>query len=143
MFFGQYEHTLDDKNRLMIPRKMRDEAGMKLFVMKGFDGALAIYKSSTFETMVNEIEKLPFNLKNSRDYIRLSLGSASEIDVDKQGRIQIPTLLMNKYNISKEVVVIGVGDHFEVWNKEIFLAYEKNVNESFESIAENLHPADK
>lgn len=138
MFFGQYEHSIDEKNRLMIPRKMRDEAGVKLFIMKGFDGALAIYKADAFEKLVNETEALPFNMRNARDYMRATLASVSEIDVDKQGRIQIPTYLMNKYNISKDVVIIGVGDHFEVWAKEAYEAYEKRVNEEFESNAESL-----
>ena len=138
MFFGLYEHTIDEKNRLMVPRKMRDEAGVKLFIMKGFDGALSIYKASAFEKLVSETEALPFNMRNSRDYIRATLASACEVDVDRQGRIQIPTTLMNKYNITKEVVVIGVGDHFEVWSKAAYEEYEKKVNESFEDIAENL-----
>ena len=138
MFFGLYEHTIDEKNRLMVPRKMRDEAGVKLFIMKGFDGALSIYKANAFEKLVSETENLPFNMRNSRDYIRATLASAFEIDVDRQGRIQIPTTLMNKYNITKEVVVIGVGDHFEVWSKQAYDEYEKRVNDSFESIAENL-----
>ena len=138
MFFGLYEHTIDEKNRLMVPRKMRDEAGVKLFIMKGFDGALSIYKASAFEKLVSETEALPFNMRNSRDYIRATLASACEIDVDRQGRIQIPTTLMNKYNITKDVVVIGVGDHFEVWSKQAYEEYEKKVNDSFEDIAENL-----
>ena len=87
MFFGLYEHTIDEKNRLMVPRKMRDEAGVKLFIMKGFDGALSIYKANAFEKLVSETEALPFNMKNSRDYIRATLASACEIDVDRQGRM--------------------------------------------------------
>ena len=139
MFFGLYEHSIDEKNRLMIPRKMRDEAGVKLFIMKGFDGALAIYKSSTFEKLMAEIEDMPFTQRNNRDYIRAMLASACEIDVDRQGRIQIPTQLMNKYNITKDVVVVGAGDHFEVWSKALYEEYEKRVNDSFEDNAENLH----
>lgn len=139
MFFGLYEHSIDEKNRLMIPRKMRDEAGVKLFIMKGYDGALAIYKSSTFEKLMAEIEDMPFTQRTNRDYIRAMLASACEIDVDRQGRIQIPTQLMNKYNITKDVVVVGAGDHFEVWSKALYDEYEKRVNDSFEDNAENLH----
>ena len=139
MFFGLYEHSIDEKNRLMIPRKMRDEAGVKLFIMKGFDGALAIYKASNFEKLMAEIEDMPFTQRNNRDYIRAMLASACEIDVDRQGRIQIPTQLMNKYGITKDVVVVGAGDHFEVWSKALYDEYEKRVNDSFEENAENLH----
>lgn len=138
MFFGQYEHSLDDKGRLSIPSKMREEAGSKLFILKGFDGCLSVYKSSEFEKLAKEISSLPFNLKNSRAYIRNQIASACELDVDKVGRILLPTNLVNKYNITKEVIVIGVYDHFEIWSKDIYLAYEKDVNESFEEISEQL-----
>ena len=85
MFFGQFNHSIDEKNRLMIPRRMREEAGVKVFILKGFDGCISIYKASTFESIVEKISTLSFNLKDSRDYIRNQLASAFEIDVDKQG----------------------------------------------------------
>ena len=138
MFFGQFNHTIDEKNRLMIPRRMREEAGVKVFILKGFDGCISIYKANTFESIVEKISTLSYNLKDSRDYIRNQLASAFEIDVDKQGRIQIPTQIMNKYGLSKEVTVIGVGDHFEVWNADKYAEYEKSVDENFENIAEKI-----
>ena len=139
MFYGQFEHTIDEKNRLMVPRKMRDEAGVKLFIMKGYEGSLSIYKANDFDRLVNEVQQLSFTHRNARDYIRATIGSAMELDVDKQGRIQIPTYFMNKYAISKEVVIIGAGDHFEIWNKDKFNEYESSLDESFENIAESLY----
>ena len=138
MFFGQYSHTIDEKNRLMIPRKMRDEAGLKLFILKGYEGSLSVYKSSDFEALVAKFEELSYTQKNSRDFIRATLGSACELDVDKQGRIQIPTYFMNKFSISKDVIVIGAGNHFEIWSKEAYEAYEENLDATFESVSENL-----
>lgn len=123
----------------MVPRKMREEAGMKVFIMRGFEGCLSVYKSSAFEELVNGIETLSFNEKVSRDYIRASLSSVVEIDLDKQGRMSIPTQLMKKYNITSNVVVIGVGDHFEIWNKQIYSKYEKEMNDNYENNAENVH----
>ena len=138
MFFGQFNHTIDEKNRLMIPRRMREEAGVKVYILKGFDGCLSVYKANTFEEVVKSLSSLSFNQKDSRDYMRNQLASAFEIDVDKQGRIQIPTQIMNKYGLSKEVTVIGVGDHFEIWNSDKYAEYEKGVSESFEEIAEKI-----
>lgn len=138
MFFGCFEHTLDDKGRLVIPRKMREEAGSKLFIMKGFDGALSIYKEAEFEKLVQEFNSLPFNKKASRDYLRIQLASTCDLDVDKTGRVQLPTQLLNKYQISKEVVVIGCGDHIEVWDKKAYEQYEEQANASFEANAEKL-----
>lgn len=138
MFFGSYVHTLDNKGRLVIPSKLRDEAGTRVYILKGFDGALAIYKSSDFDQMVEEINTLPFNKRNSRAYLRVQLASTCELDIDKQGRVQLPSQLLEKYGIGKDVVVIGVGDHMEVWDKKTYEDYEKGVDKDFESIAEKI-----
>lgn len=143
MFFGNYEHTLDEKGRLVIPRKMRGECGPKVYILKGFDGALSIYKGITFEKMVKSLEELPFSKKDARAYQRIQLASACELDVDKAGRVQIPTQLLVRYEIGKDVMVLGVGDHIEVWNKDAYLRYEKEMNDKFESIAETITDKDE
>jgi len=142
MFFGSFAHTLDDKGRLVIPRKMREEIGVKAFIMKGFDGALSIYKASEFEKLVQEFNTLSFNKKNSRDYLRVQLASVSELEVDKSGRVQIPAQMLTKFQIGKEVMVIGMGDHIEVWNQTDFSKYEKDAISSFEKTAEDLDSAE-
>lgn len=142
MFFGSFAHTLDDKGRLVIPRKMREETGVKVFIMKGFDGALSIYKASEFEKLVQEFNTLSFNKKNSRDYLRVQLASVSELEVDKSGRVQIPAQMLTKFQIGKEVMVIGMGDHIEVWNQTDFEKYEKDAISSFEKTAEDLDSAE-
>ena len=138
MFFGSYTHNLDEKGRLVIPSKMRDELGLKAYILKGFDGALSIFKEEDFQNLVKELQNLPFNKKNSRAYLRIQLASACELDIDRQGRALLPTQLLNKYQIGKEVIVIGALDHIEVWNKKDYEAYEKNADSSFENIAEEL-----
>lgn len=138
MFYGYYEHSLDEKGRLVIPSKMREEAGSRLYIMKGYDGALSIFKESSFQKMVEEAEKTPFTKSNSRKYLRIRLGSTCEMEIDKQGRVQIPSQLLTRYNITKEVVILGVGSHIEVWSKNAYLEYEKEAEDDFEEIAENL-----
>lgn len=140
MFFGSFTHTLDEKGRLVIPAKMREEAGLKLFIMKGFDGALAIYKKDEFEKLVAQVESLPFNKKVSRDYQRIQLASVTELDVDKAGRVQLPQTLLTKYEIGKDVIVLGVGDHMEVWDAVKYEKYISQVDDDFEKIAENIDP---
>ena len=142
MFFGSYEHSLDEKGRLVIPRKMREEAGNKVFVMKGFDGALSIYKVETFEKLIEEINSLPFNKRNNRAYLRMQLSSVVELDVDKMGRVQLPTQLLNKYQIGKDVIVLGALDHIEVWDRLTYQEYEAQANKEFEDLAENLSKDD-
>ena len=137
MFYGSYIHTLDDKGRLVIPSKMRDELGMKAYILKGYDGALSIYKVSGFEKLVEKINALPFNKKNTRAFLRTQLASVCELEIDRQGRVLLPTQLLSKYKIGKEVIVIGALDHIEVWNRTDYEAYEQE-SPSFEEVAEEL-----
>lgn len=138
LFFGNYSHALDEKNRLVIPRKMREQLGSKVFIMKGFDGALSIYHESAFSKLVEQLEKLQFNHKKERDYLRIQLASVVELEFDRLGRIIIPGQLLNKYHIGKDVLIVGVGDHIEIWNQTLYEEYAKSVEQSFEDIAEEI-----
>lgn len=139
MFFGSYSHSLDDKNRLVIPSKMRNELGVHLYIMKGFDGAISMYPEKAFEKLMEEFNSLPFNRKDARSYLRTQLATTSELEIDKAGRVIIPNTLLEKYNISKSVMVIGMGDHIEVWDSKVYEAYEAEADKNFEDIAENLN----
>ena len=138
MFFGSFTHTLDEKGRLMIPRKMREELSYKVYIMKGFDGSLSIYTEERYQKLVDEFSNLPFNQRKNRDYLRLQFASTHEMDVDKLGRVQIPTALLNKFNISREVLVLGIGDHIEVWDQKKYEEYESSIKNEFENIAETI-----
>ena len=137
-FYGSFVHNLDNKGRLVIPSKMRDELGLKAYILKGYDGALSIYKESDFNELIARIKTLSFNKKNARAHLRVQLASVCELDIDKQGRALLPTQLLAKYKIGKEVIVIGALDHIEVWNKADYEVYEKNADSSFEEISEEL-----
>ncbi len=138
MYFGSFTHNLDEKGRLMIPRKMREELGYKVYIMKGFEGSLSLYNEERYQKLVEEFSRLSFNQSKVRDYLRLQFASTYEMEVDKLGRVQIPTALLTKYNISKEVLVLGIGDHIEVWDKAKYEEYENGIRDEFESIAENI-----
>ena len=138
MYFGSFVHSLDEKGRLMIPRKMRDELGYKVYIMKGFDGSLSLYNEERYLELVKEFSRLSFNQQKVRDYLRIQFASTHEMDVDKLGRVQIPTALLNKYGISREVIVLGIGDHIEVWDQKKYEEYEASVKDEFENIAETI-----
>ncbi len=138
MFYGQFENKIDEKNRLMIPRKMREDIGVKLFIMKGYEGSLSVYKEEDFKVFFQKQQELSYTNRASRDFIRATIGSANEVEIDKLGRIQIPTYFASKYNLGKEVIVLGAGDHFEIWNKDVFNDYENNLESNFENVAEGL-----
>lgn len=142
MFFGSCTHTLDEKNRLVIPSKMRSEIGARLYIMKGFDGAISLYPEKAFEKLMQELNSLPFNKKDARSYLRTQLATTSELEIDKAGRVIIPSVLLTKYSISKNVTVIGMGDHIEVWDSKVYEVYEAEADKNFEDIAENLDKRD-
>ena len=139
MFFGSFAHTLDEKGRLMIPRKMREELGFKVYIMKGFDGSLSIYTVERYQKLAEEFYKLPFNQQRNRDYLRVQFATTYEMDVDKVGRLQLPTALLAKFNISKNVIVLGIGDHIEIWDAKKYEEYENSIVEDFEKNAEAIN----
>ena len=140
MYFGYYEHSLDDKGRLMIPSKLREglSSGSPLYVLKGFEGCLSIYNEISFIKLSDRLSSLAYEDKDARSYIRNVLGSVTQLNVDKLGRIQIPVTILQKYQISRQVVVIGVGDHFEVWDLAKYHEYELENSKKFEDIADKL-----
>lgn len=138
MFFGSFAHTLDEKGRLMIPRKMREELGYKVYIMQGFDGSLSVYTEGKFLLLSEEFAKLPFNQRKNRDYLRAQFATTYEMEVDKLGRVQIPTALLKKFDISRNVTVLGMGDHIEIWDSAKYEAYEQEAIENFDKNAEEL-----
>ena len=142
MFFGSFTHTLDEKGRLMIPRKMREELGYKVYIMKGLDGPLSIFTEQGYQKLVDEYNRLPFEQRKNRDYLRALFASTHEMDVDKLGRVQIPSALLAKFNISRNVIVLGIGDHIEVWDAKKYEEYEAGILENFEQNAEAINKND-
>jgi len=140
MLFGTYEHSLDDKNRLMIPSKIRSELqnSVSLYVLKGFDGCLSIYTEEHFNKLISKLEAYSFFNKDARDFVRMTLASVTQMNIDKVGRIQFSPAILTKYSISKSVVVIGVYDHIEVWDKEAYQNYLNNKESLYEDIADKL-----
>lgn len=138
MFFGSYEHNLDEKGRLVIPSKIRANILGKLYILKGFEGSLSLYDDADFKSYIASLQALSFNNRTTRDVQRIALSSVCELEIDKQGRIQLPTALLEKYQISKEVVIVGVLDHFEIWNKLKWEQYLKDNEEDFENKSEAL-----
>ncbi len=138
MFMGEYRHSLDAKNRIIIPAKFREELGNTFIVTKGLDGCLTIYTENEWEKIIERLEKLPTTKKEARQYVRYLTSKASECEIDGQGRIQLPQVLVASAEMKKKCVVVGAADHVEIWAEERWNAYEEEASESFESIAETL-----
>ncbi len=137
MFIGQYHHNLDDKGRLTIPSKIRYELKDNFIVTRGLDGCLFIYPNSTWQNIMSKYENLP-NTKDTRNFMRFFLSSASITNVDKQGRINIPEILLNYADITKECVIIGVGDRVEIWSLNHWNNFIKENENNLSKIADNI-----
>jgi len=138
MFYGQFENKLDEKNRLMIPKKLRENIGEVIFIVEYLDGKISLFLPEDFNRLVEKASSIPFTQEKARKFARKIIGSAIDIPVDKVGRIQIPAIYMSKHDLQKELILLGVGDHIEIWNKEDYLAYEDNLDAEFNEIAEDL-----
>lgn len=138
MFFGEFRHNIDTKGRLSIPAKMRNQCGENVYVTRGNDGCLSIYTEEGWQNYYEELLKLPQKKKSTRVYMRLVTSLTSLCEFDKLGRINIPLRLREEGNLEKECVVVGVGDHIEIWNQELWDNFYDDNKDSFDDIYEDL-----
>lgn len=138
MFTGEYRHSLDAKNRLIIPARLRADIGDTFVVTRGLDGCLSIYTTVSWDRQQKQLEKLPQTNKAARAYMRFITSGAMEGTFDTQGRVQLPAALLDYAGISKTCVVIGAGDNVEIWDEERWNQYNSKTAENFDDIAESL-----
>ena len=138
MFFGSYEFPIDDKGRTVIPSKFRDELGYKAYLIKGFEGCIALYKDEDFQKLIERYSHLPYEDEKARLHLRVLASSTEEVKVDNQGRLQIPARILAKYNIGKEITINGVFDHIEIWDRASYNQYLADNEDQFETNAANL-----
>ncbi|HEY3106269.1 MAG TPA: division/cell wall cluster transcriptional repressor MraZ [Gaiellaceae bacterium] len=139
MLLGEYEHTLDEKNRLTLPAKFRQALGGGVVVTRGMDGCLFVFTRDDWGTFVSaRLEGLnPFS-REARQMSRFMFAGATETELDKQGRIMLPPALMEHGRLGREVVVAGVRDHVEIWDRAAWREQLKEVEGSVELVAERL-----
>lgn len=141
MLMGEFHHNLDDKNRLIIPSKFRYELGSKFIVTRGIEKCLFVYPVDEWNKIIEKLNTLPFTNKDARTFMRMFLSGATECELDNNGRVQITGPLMNYASLSKECVVIGVGDRLEIWDQDMFNNFFNDNIENFSDVAENLFSA--
>ena len=118
MFMGEYNHTIDAKGRLIIPAKFREQLGDEFVVTKGMDGCLFVFDNSEWQVFAEKLRSLPMIDKEVRQFTRFFLAGAASVEVDKQGRILLPSVLRDFAGITKDTVLIGVGSRIEIWSKD-------------------------
>lgn len=141
MFMGEYHHNIDDKGRLIIPSKFRDELGEKFIVTRGLEECLFVYSKDEWNNIINKLKDLPFTSKDARTFMRMFMSGATECELDKNGRINIPQTLTNYASLEKECVVIGALDRLEIWSNSKFENFFNSNIDNFSDVAENLFSA--
>ena len=138
MFIGEYHHSVDDKGRLIIPSKFRDELGTSFIITRGIENCLYVYSLESWNKIVDKLESLPFTKKDARDFIRFFLSGAAECEFDKQGRINITSPLVSYAGLTKECVIIGANDRLEIWASDAWEKFFADNEIAIADMAENL-----
>lgn len=135
---GEHHHNIDDKGRMIVPAKFRDELGSTFVVTRGMDKCLFVYPEPEWKILEEKLKNLPFTKKDARAFTRFFFSGAAECELDKQGRVNIASTLRKYAGLEKECVVIGVSNRVEIWSKEVWEEYFAESEESFAEIAEGI-----
>jgi MraZ protein len=132
---GTYQRTLDDKRRVAVPKRLRDEFGeldLKfLYIAPGTEHSLVVYAPVAFEALAAKLAGHP----SQQNYLRLFYASAERCDLDSQGRIRIPDRLADYARLKHDAYLLGVQDHAELWDKEAWDGFSQTLNDSFDQLA--------
>ena len=139
MFLGEYQHSIDQKGRVILPAKFREELADGMVIAMGLDKCLFVYTPAEWAKLEDSIREMPLiSNQNARAFTRRLLSGATKGAPDKQGRVSLPQNLRDFAGISKDVVVIGVGSRAEIWDKEVWAKYSAETESSYSEIAEQL-----
>lgn len=142
MWYGEYTHTLDNKDRFILPAKFREKVKAlekkKFYMTRGLEGCLFIFSESVWETLENKLKSVSFTKQEGRSFNRLYFSGAKEMEIDAQGRISIPAYLKEFAQIKREIVIVGVADRIEIWDKQRWNDFYQSNKQRFEETAENL-----
>ena len=138
MFMGEYHHNIDEKGRLIIPAKYREELGEKFVMTRGLEKCLYIYPLNEWDKIVGKLKTLPFTKKDARIFIRSFFSGATDCEFDRQGRINIISPMVEYADITKECVIIGANDRLEVWSSNNWNDFINENQDKIEDIAEDL-----
>lgn len=142
MFIGQYNNKMDSKGRISVPVKFREELGMKFIITRGLDSCLFGYSLEEWEKVEKKIKSLPITKKNARTFQRFFFSGATEVEIDKQGRINLPGVLIEHANLTKECVINGLSNRIEIWDRDSWNNMLSDSEDEIEEISEELEDFD-
>ena len=138
MFIGEYTHSIDSKRRLAVPASFRKELGKTAVITQGLDGALFLYPEKEWNKIAEKLSQLPISQSDARGFSRLMLAAAMKVELDKSGRILIPDYLTKAANLEKKVVLAGLYNRIEIWDKETWEEYKEKTSDEVGDMAERL-----
>lgn len=140
MLLGTHTPKLDDKGRVILPAKFRDDLGAGVVITRGQDRCLYVFSTEEFERVHERIREAPLSNKQARDFLRMFLSGASAEKPDSQNRITVPPALRAYAGLGRELVVTGVGAHAEIWDAEAWNAYAENNEETYAEMEQEVIP---
>ena len=135
---GEYLHSIDVKGRIILPVDFREELGTTFVITKGLDRCLFVYHQSEWKVLSEKLKQLPLSKPEARAFVRFFFSGARQLECDKQSRFLVPANLRDYAMLEKDVVLIGVSNRIEVWNKAQWEAYNDEINPMVTTIAETL-----
>lgn len=140
MFLGTYAPKLDEKGRIILPAKFRDELASGLVLTRGQEHCVYVFSQREFESLHEKIRQAPVTSKQARDYLRVFLSGASAEVPDKQNRVTVPTSLRSYAGLDRDLVVIGAGSRAEIWDAEAWETYLAEQEAAFANTEEEVIP---
>jgi MraZ protein len=140
MFLGTHEPRLDEKGRLILPAKFREELSAGLVITKGQERCLYVFPSQEFSEITQTLKQAPVTAKSARDYSRVMFAGAHDEIPDRQGRVTIPQALRTYAGLEKDCVVIGANTRVEIWDSNSWNEYLADREKSFAEVSEEVFP---
>jgi len=140
VFLGTHEPLLDEKGRLILPAKFRDELASGLVITKGQEHCLYVFPAAEFGALTEAMRQAPVTAKGARDYMRVMFAGAHDEIPDKQGRITIPAQLRAYAGLERACVVIGANTRVEIWDRAAWTSYLSSQEQNFAEISEEVFP---
>ena len=140
MFLGTHEPRLDEKGRLILPAKFREDLSAGLVITKGQERCLYVFPSAEFATLTEQLRQVPVTVKGARDYMRVMFAGAHDEIPDRQGRITIPQALRTYAGLDRECVVIGANTRVEIWDSNSWNQYLSDREKGFAEVSEEVFP---
>lgn len=138
LLIGEYEHTLDEKKRVSLPKNFRASLGKRVVMTRGLDNCLFVYAPNAWAKVAEKLQSLSIVNEDTRGFNRFMLSGAAEVDVDGAGRILIPDHQKAYAKLEKEVVFTGVSDHVEIWDSVRWKSYKTRIEKDAERMAQKL-----